>query len=510
MTPVRRIAALATATVAGLAPLAVVAPSPAATAPTVTNGCIDSRAEPGTSEPVRICYTLFRPAGATSAKPVPMVMHSHGWGGQRTRDAASFAPYLQRGMGVLSFDQRSFGESTGTAHVQNPLYEGHDVRRLVDLVARLPWVRKDAPGDPRLGAIGGSYGGGFQFLGAFELLRIKGKPVFDALAPEITWWDLKESLAPDEVVRTEWALALSAAGARNLPPSVLKSITVGTASGQWPKGEVPGTEDMDAFFAKNGPSYHVRNGRRLDIPVLFGQGATDNLFPLRQGLKNWANALTPNARKRSIFVGYNGGHTLPSVFPGGVGVAGDPCSMRLGSPTFSDLAVRWMANRLQGRDTGLRGFGRYHLATAGGSCVSTPAVAPTRTVDVGRIATTSALGVPIATEVARGPIRVAGRTFLSGRVTTIGPDARAFYALAVGRTPLDAKIVQNNMLPLREPTAVKGVQRRLELPSVAVHVPAGQRLFLVASPIQDLFLGMSSRTPGLVTFESARLELPVR
>ena len=67
------------------------------------------------------------------------------------------------------------------------------------------------------------------------------------------------------------------------------------------------------FLDKNGPEWHVRKGRKLDIPVLFGQGATDNLFPLDQGLKNFTRALTAKARAQSIFVGYNGGHTLPSV-----------------------------------------------------------------------------------------------------------------------------------------------------------------------------------------------------
>jgi ABC-2 type transport system ATP-binding protein len=49
---------------------------------------------------------------------------------------------------VLSFDQRGFGGSGGKAHVMNPELEGHDVRRLVALLARQPWVRKDAPATP--------------------------------------------------------------------------------------------------------------------------------------------------------------------------------------------------------------------------------------------------------------------------------------------------------------------------------------------------------------------------
>ena len=163
------------------------------------------------------------------AHRVPLIMHSHGWGGSRTTDPAAFAKFLDAGYGVLSFDQRGFGESGGKAHVENPDFEGHDVRRLITFIADLGWVRKDAPGDPRMGAIGGSYGGGFQFLGAFESLRLRGTPIFDALAPEITWYDLKESLAPEGVTRTEWAAALSAAAVPSdaLETRVYKALVEG-------------------------------------------------------------------------------------------------------------------------------------------------------------------------------------------------------------------------------------------------------------------------------------------
>src|SRR4051812_43698879 len=256
----------------------------AAGGPRVENGCLLSVPDPGTTDPVQICYTVFRPQSATRRHPVPMLMHSHGWGGSRTTDPAAFQRFLDAGYAVLSFDQRGFGESGGQAYVENPDVEGHDVRALVDTIASWPWVEEDGPGDPRLGAIGGSYGGGYQFLGAFEELRLHGKPIFDALAPQITWYDLAQSLAPSGVVRTEWALALSAAAVPSnaLPPSVYKALVEGSATGQLPDGSVPGTENLVAFFEKNGPRWHVANGRRLDIPVLFGQGTTDTLFPLQQ------------------------------------------------------------------------------------------------------------------------------------------------------------------------------------------------------------------------------------
>src|SRR6185503_19712160 len=165
----------------------------------VTHACLASVPDPGTTEKVKICYSIFRPATASRSRRVPLIMHSHGWGGSRTKDPAAFDRFLKAGYGVLSFDQRGFGESGGHAYVENPAVEGRDVRKLVRLISRLGWVKRDGRGDPRMGAIGGSYGGGYQFLAAFEELRKKGKPVLDALAPEITWYDLNQSLAPEGV-----------------------------------------------------------------------------------------------------------------------------------------------------------------------------------------------------------------------------------------------------------------------------------------------------------------------
>src|SRR5690606_27500807 len=123
---------------------------------------------------------------------------------------------------VLSFDQRGFGESGGQAYIENPDVEGRDVQAVVDVIASLDWVKKTKPNDPVLGAIGGSYGGGYQFVGAFSELRDSGTTRFDALVPEITWNSLTESLFPQGVPRTEWATALTAAAVPSdaLPPAV--------------------------------------------------------------------------------------------------------------------------------------------------------------------------------------------------------------------------------------------------------------------------------------------------
>ena len=498
---------------------------PARSAPeAVVDGCVPSVPEPGSSDPVDICYTLYRPAGATARNPVPLVMHSHGWGGKRTSSPNAFDKWLNAGFGVLSFDQRGFGESGGLAHIQNPDFEGRDVIRLIDLVAGLDWVAKDRSKDPKLGAMGGSYGGGYQFAGAFTELMERGRTRFDALAPDKTWWDLKESLAPSEVPRTGWAAALFAMAPDSLPDEIHRGFAYAAATGNWPKGQDPAAPNLDAFFHRNGPAWHVSQGRRLPIPMLVYQGATDNLFNLNQGIKNFEQAMTSRARARSMFVAYNGGHAGPSAFPTGDYRTGDPCAARLLGATpqpdnssatspigsaagYEDIALRFFREELKGERTSLPGRGSYHLATHAGGCVTARSIGADHAVALGSIRTPSGLGAPLFTEVATGPFTVAGIPEVEASVATVGLDTRIFLGLAVGATPADARVVQNNLMPLHEPSAVVGAPRRIELPGVAVEVPPGQHLYLVVSGFYDMSFANGARTPGAVALDNVVLRL---
>jgi pimeloyl-ACP methyl ester carboxylesterase len=484
-------------------------PAQAAGTVRVTNGCVNSVPDAGSSTPQKICYTLFQPPRTDAQHRVPLIFHSHGWGGSRSTDPSDFTAFLNAGYGELSFDQRGFGQDGGKARIENPAYEGKDVEKLVDLVSTLSWVQQDGPGDPHIGAIGGSYGGGYQFVGAFTEIADKHKQVFDALAPEITWWDLKQSLAPQGVARMEWTTLLTAAGAKALPTEVLEATAYAAATTLWPDGTVPGVPNLDAFFAKNGPKWQVSQGRRIDVPVLFGQGITDTLFPLHQGLQNFAKALTPQARANSIFVGYNGGHVLPNAFPQAVAPSDDPCSKQLGGGSFRALTIKFFDHALKGKKTTLTGYGEYHLATAGSTCTTTRSVTPDATYPVGTVVTSQGGGPPLSFKVADGPLRVAGTSYLDGTVTALGVNNRAFYALGVGTSPADVKIVQGNVLPFNSLTPVNGVATSIELPSVAIDVPAGQSLYVVAMATNDMFAGMGNRTPGAVVVQDASVRLPV-
>jgi hypothetical protein len=49
---------------------------------------------------------------------------------------------------------------------------------------------------------------------------------------------------------------------------------------------------------------------------------------------------------------------------------------------------------------------------------------------------------------------------------------------------------------------------RIALPSVAINVPAGQSLYVLASPLSDTFITMGSRTPGAVLLDNTVVHLP--
>ena len=513
----RRRLLAATAATALLGGLVLAAPSSAAADPVVTDGCISSVPEPKSEAPVPICYTLFQPAGASAANPAPMIMHGHGWGGSRTRTVSGeFKTLLDAGYGVLSFDQRGFGESGGRAHTLQADIEAHDVLGLVDLIAAQDWVAKDkgTTDDPVLGAMGGSYGGGYQFLGAFADQLYNGRNRFDALAPEITWNDLKQALAPDEVARSVWLSLLTAVSTQDNDERAQRAFAYGAATGLWADGPAAQAldADMDAYFEKTGPRWHVEQGRTLDIPLLMRQGTSDTLFNLNEAVKNFDTALTPAARAESVLIGYNGGHVLPanSALPRGAATAGDPCSEQLGGG-FAALRKTFFDRHLKGdRKVAIAGTGQYHLATTdAASCVTVDSVRPTQTVELGEVVAPAAAGAPLQYELASGPFTLAGVPRVDALVTSAGVNNKAFFGLAVGTSPADAVVVHNQVMPLHEEVPLVGSERSVELPGVAVTVPEGQKLFLTVSPVSDQYGTNGSRTPGALVLRDTRVQLPL-
>jgi ABC-2 type transport system ATP-binding protein len=498
--------------VVALAAAAALAGVPAHAVHEVSNVKVTSLA----ADAAQIAISVFKPDGASATSPVPVLLQGHGWGGSRWTTVAQAQTWLDDGFGIVSIDQRGHGETGGIAYVMDPNREGQDIRAIINYIATLDWVSLDAPGDPVLGALGGSYGGGYQLIGALTEVRDTGSTRINALAPEITWNDLPQNLAPNDVARTLWDTVLYAAGVQRLPQEVHIGNTWGFATGQFPDGSVEAIPNLKKFFHEHSPDWFTENAYNLNIPVAFYQGMTDNLFPLNEAWHNFTEVLTPAARAKSLFIGFNGGHALPSVLPPGAvvgasigGVTGDACGEAAGGWTKirKDFFRAVFAG---GSPAALPGV--YNLAKAGGGCVSVSSLDDYTSVQagpLGTIATTAGVGGPIAIPLLEGPATVAGIPRLRGTLTTVGIEARAFFGLSVGTTPADARLASNNVLPLRRMLPVIDETMTLELPGVAIDVPAGETLFLTVSAVSDMFFLHGSRTPGVILITGAEVDVPL-
>ena len=521
---VRRIL-LALLVAAGALPLAPAGADTAGRAtPAATQGPAEHSAEHATvtnpGDGTQIAITIFRPARAAK-RDVPVILHSHGWGGSReTEIGGLIQPFLDAGFGVVSIDQRGHGESGGQAHVQDPTRETEDIQAVITYVAKLKWVKLERRGDPVLGAVGGSYGGGYQTMTALDEIAETGRTRFDALAPEITWYDLPRSLAPQGVPRTAWTVLLYGAGAGMVPQHIHEAFVWGAATGQWPDGTVygqpaPGTPNLDALFHEHGPVAFVEDGIRLNIPTLLRQGSSDNLFTLNEGLDIFQEALTPKARKRSFFVAFNGGHALPNALP-----RGEPAAAELGggidacNEDFTTTTIDFFRKAFRGKKTKGVLPGRYNMTTlAGDRCLHLSGLSASDPIAVdpsgtGVLPVTAGPGAPLQIPVAEGPVTLADVPSLEGAVTAAGLDTRVFFGLATGTSPADATVIQNNLMPIRHNLPGPDQSFSIELPGVVAEIPEGETLFLTISPVSDLFIGHGSRTPGSVILSDLTLTLP--
>jgi predicted acyl esterase len=202
---------------------------------------------------------------------------------------------------VLTYSGLGFGGSGCNIELDSPVWDGEAASQLVSYLGELPSVAKKGPDDPRVGMIGGSYGGEIQFAAASVDPRI------DAIIPIITWNDLAYSLAPNNSTPTlDWSKA---------GPGVLKwewaSLFFGDGLSQpfsnptatpFPPSSCPGFDPRicSAFVSSVGEGYPdasvvsmlradsvVSYYRKIRIPVMLWQGEDDSLFDIAEAVANY-------------------------------------------------------------------------------------------------------------------------------------------------------------------------------------------------------------------------------
>ena len=369
-----------------------------------------------------ITATIFIPEHAAGTT-YPLILHSHGWGGDRVTEADTQAPFdssnfysvaidaevqrfWQEGYAVISFDERGFHDSAGAIRVMDPEYEVRDAIAILDWAESNLALSRALDGNPLVGAIGGSYGGGYQLaLAAFD-------DRLDAITPSVTWYDLPDSLAPNGVIKKLWDFGLCfsaiAAGDRTFSDELNQACQ---QAGFDPS--VRFSEELDPavlqFLGAHGMgAYEARHNDPADafwvrpVDTLLTQGQRDLLFPLNNAMENYRflSALGGDVRLITHQHGHYIGPPLDVQAPLG--------ATRCGSIDTLEAKHAWFAEKLKGET---------------GAAAHIPTICIGLDDDNG-----AALGhIPVATETYR--VTLATTAITAGQ-NNYGGDAPTFIPLA--------------------------------------------------------------------------------
>ncbi|MFB7344299.1 alpha/beta fold hydrolase [Streptomyces hydrogenans] len=479
---------------------------------------------------VRIDTSYFT-AGASGRRPA--VLLAHGFGGSKD-DVRPQAERLARdGYAVLTWSARGFGASGGKIGLNDPAHEVQDVRGLVDWLAARPEVLLDGRGDPRVGVSGASYGG------AISLLAAGHDPRVDAIAPQITYWNLADALFPEDVYKKLWSGILFSMGAD----------ARGDACGRFTpeicalkeRVAVSGRPDAAAraLLEARSPS---AVGDRVKVPTLIVQGQTDSLFTLDQS-DAMARALTANGAPVAvdwIAGGHDGGDREAARVEDRIGAWFDRWLKKDASvdtgPAFRVSRTGGVdstdgratlraatADRYPGLAEGTRaltlaGPAQRFTNPAGGA---PPAVSSVPGLGGGLGGLSSSLGVGLALDFpgqhARfdaapqaEPLRITGTPTVRVKVTSTAPDGSAVLfgkVYDVGPDGRQQVLPAQLVAPVRVEDAAKGRSVTLTLPAIDHEVEAGHRLRLVVSAT-DLGYASPVTTAGYTVAVEGPLTVP--
>jgi len=403
-------------------------------------------------------------SGASPA-PHPTVLMGPGWSlpgdtdtsGQGILGGSPIRSLLDAGYNVLTWDPRGFGASTGVAEVDSPGYEAKDVSALISWVATQPGVQLDRPGDPRMGMVGGSYGGGIQFVTAANDCRV------DAIVPTIAWNSLTTSLDKNSTVKTGWSgILTNLSTSDHVAPEVVDSYRSGVVQGAT-------TPEQLAWFAARGPAQFLH---QVHIPTLIVQGTVDTLFTLQEGVDNY-EALRSHGVTTSM-----------QWFCGGHGVCLTPAG---DAAATGQSTLAWL-NRYVKRDTTAATGPGFSFVDQNGTSYSTPSYPP-------------APGVPFTASGSGTLALVAGGG--SGPLPAT-PANQQLGPLVAPITPAPATNAVNVPVPFPRAGVVVGAPRLVLTYSGTV--PAGTRPTRVFAQLVDKQTGIvlgNQVTPIPVTLDGA-------
>ncbi|HZZ97217.1 MAG TPA: CocE/NonD family hydrolase [Jatrophihabitantaceae bacterium] len=344
-------AALVATSLAALPGSAAAAATPAKYAVRTLHFAVDTG--PDGSQKCDIIGDLYTPKSASPEHRVPAILTTNGFGGSKDDQAGLGKAFASRGYEVLSYSGLGFGGSGCKITLDDPDYDGKAGSQLVSFLGGAKGIaytdaahttpvkalrvveldKRDHAGkhrahDPRLGMIGGSYGGGNQFAVASVDPRV------DTIVPFITWNDLTYSLAPNNTdqttgvttsnpgtIKLTWGLLFSADGAAdgvqggqgdptrllgcpNFATFVCPALVTGGSTGYF-------QDDALKAFRHASVAHYLH---KIKIPVLLIQGENDTLFNLNEATATFKALRAQHTPVKMIWQSW--GHSQSTPAPG--------------------------------------------------------------------------------------------------------------------------------------------------------------------------------------------------
>ena len=342
-----RLSALALGSTAAvvIAPFAISATAASAPAVSVKTLHFDTQVGPNDATHCDVIGDLYTPSTASKAHPAPAILTTNGFGGSKNDQAGEAMAFAKRGYVVLSYSGLGFGGSDCNIQLDDPDWDGKAAKQLVDFLGgakaatdgtKINYVQLDRRAhdgkshsfDPRVGMVGGSYGGQVQFAAASVDPRI------DTIVPLITWNDLSYSLAPNNtsfstgvtyrtpgVEKYHWTTLFFAVGIKNGVDNkgTNKSYVNGCAN--FDARACTSKVQLDALgyptpdtlaFARHASVASYMN--RIKIPTLLGQGEADTLFNLQEVVATYRALRKQGTPVKMVW--HSWGHSHGAAAPG--------------------------------------------------------------------------------------------------------------------------------------------------------------------------------------------------
>ena len=258
-----------------------------------------------TAQGVSIDTSLYLP----KKLPAPAIMIAHGFGGSKDSVASDAQYFVDKGYVVLTWTARGFGKSTGQISMNAPTGEVADTKALISYLSRNKNVQQDKSGDPRVGIIGGSYGGANALMTASLDNRI------DAVIADITWSNLANDLFPQGAIGRQTSGPFKKVWAGTFFSAVsLQSAYLGecgTFTQAWCdaytsaalNGQPSAAESK--LLASVSPINYVQN---ISAPTLLSQGQADSLFPLNESFNTAEVIAAAHPKTPLSMIWHAGGH----------------------------------------------------------------------------------------------------------------------------------------------------------------------------------------------------------